>query len=173
MGINIEIKARCDDLESFKSKLLQLPVSYEGEDFQIDTFFTVPNGRLKLRESILYGNILIPYIRPDREGLKQSDYELIPISDPQKVKYLLGNILEIKGEVRKKRQIYFFENVRIHLDKVEQLGDFIEFEAVIDDEKAIDANIKKTHWLLNYFLITDDQLVKVAYIDLLGLYTSV
>ena len=97
MGINIEIKAHCDDLESLKTKLLQLPVSYEGQDLQIDTFFNVPNGRLKLRESTLYGNILIPYLRPDRDGPKQSNYELIPVSDPQKVKILIVKILGIKG----------------------------------------------------------------------------
>lgn len=167
MGINIEIKAHCDDLETLKTKLLQLPVSYEGQDLQIDTFFNVPNGRLKLRESTLYGNILIPYLRPDRDGPKQSNYELIPVSDPQKVKILIGKILGIKGEVRKKRQIYLFENVRIHLDEVEQLGNFMELEAVINDEKTIDENREKTQWLLNYFQITDEQLVEVAYMDLL------
>ncbi len=167
MGINIEIKARCDDLDIFKSKLLQLPVTFEGEDFQVDTFFNVPQGRLKLRESILYGNILIPYLRPDQDGPKQSDYELIPISDPQRLKGLLGKIFGIKGEVRKKRQIYLFENVRIHLDEVEKLGNFIEFEAVVDDEKAINENKDKTQWLSNYFEIANDQLVELAYMDLL------
>lgn len=167
MGINIEIKAYCGDLESFKSKLLQLPVTFEGEDSQVDTFFQVSHGRLKLRESILYGNILIPYLRPDKEGPKQSDYELIPISNPQKVKTLLGQILGTMGEVKKKRGIYFFENVRIHLDEVEKLGNFIEFEAVVDDEKTIDKSREKTQWLINYFNITDDQLVEVAYMDLI------
>jgi predicted adenylyl cyclase CyaB len=172
MGINIEIKAHCDNLESFKSKLLQLPVTFEGEDTQIDTFFRVSHGRLKLRESTIYGNILIPYLRPNKEGPKQSDYELIRVSNPQKVKILLGQILGIVGEVMKKRTIYLFENVRIHLDEVEQLGSFIEFEAVIDDEKAVNRNKEKTQWLLNYFNITDNQLIKVAYVDLIKQQTT-
>ena len=167
MGTNIEIKAQCDDLEIFRSRLLQLPVILEGEDFQVDTFFNVPNGRLKLRESTLYGNILIPYTRPDKKGPRQSDYELVPVSDPQKLKKVLGNILGIKGQVRKKRQIYFYENVRIHLDVVEKLGNFIEFEAVVDDEKTINENHNKVNWLVDYFNITNKQLVKVAYLDLL------
>lgn len=168
MGINIEIKARCDDLDLFKSKLLQLPVTLEGEDFQTDTFFKVPQGRLKLRVSTLYGSILIPYLRVDQEGTKQSEYELIPVSDPQKTRNLLGEILGLKGEVKKRRQIYLFENVRIHLDEVEKLGNFIEFEAVIDDMKQIESNNEKVQWLLEYFNIESDHLLKAAYIDLLS-----
>ena len=167
MGINIEIKAYCDDLELFKSKLLQLPVTFKGMDFQTDTFFNVPHGRLKLRESSLYGNILIPYLRPDQEGPKQSEYELIPISDAQKIKNLFSKILGIKGEIKKKRQIYLFENVRVHLDEVEKLGNFIELETVIDDEKTINENKEKTKWLLRYFNIDSSQLVESAYIDLI------
>ena len=167
LGINIEIKARCDDLELFKSRVLQLPVTFEGEDFQTDTFFKVPQGRLKLRESSLYGNKLIPYLRPDQDGPKQSDYELIPISDPQKIKDILNKILGIKGEVRKRRQIYIFENVRIHLDKVERLGNFIEFEAVIDDEKQLEFNNEKIQWLLKFFNIDSTHLIEAAYIDLM------
>lgn len=169
MGINIEIKARCENLDLFKSRLVQLPVTFEGEDIQIDTFFNAPNGRIKLRESRLYGDILIPYTRPDEQGPKQSTYELIPVSSPLKIKMLLGEILGLKGEVRKKRSIYFFENVRIHLDEVQKLGSFTEFEAVVDDENDIEENRVKTQWLLEYFRITEDQLVKVAYADLLKL----
>lgn len=167
MGKNIEIKARCDNLYDFKSKLLQLPVTFEGEDFQVDTFFKVSKGRLKLRESSLSGNVLIPYLRPDQKGPIQSDYDLIKISNPQKLKFLLTEILGIKGEVRKKRAIYYFENVRIHLDEVEKLGNFIEFEAVVDDKEAINENEKKVQWLLNYFNINNDKLIDAAYMDLL------
>ncbi|HEM49496.1 MAG TPA: class IV adenylate cyclase [Caldithrix sp.] len=169
MGINIEIKARCDNLDVFKSKLLQLPVTFEGEDFQTDTFFIVPHGRLKLRESTLYGNILIPYLRPDQEGPKQSNYEIIPLADSQKTKLLLSSILGIKGEIIKKRQIYLYENVRVHLDEVEGLGSFIEFEAVIDDDSEIGINKEKIDWLLSYFNIGADHLVKTAYIELFGI----
>ena len=168
MGINLEIKARCDDLEAFKSRILQLPVSYEGEDSQLDTFFNVPQGRLKLRESTMYGKILIPYIRPDRDGPKQSEYQLIPISDAGKTKSLLSEILGIKGEVKKRRRIYLYENVRIHLDEVENLGNFIEFEAVIDDANQIGDNKEKVQWLLEYFDIKPDHLIERAYIELPG-----
>lgn len=169
MGINIEIKARCDDLDSFKSRLLQLPVTFEGDDFQTDTFFKVPKGRLKLRESTLYGDILIPYIRPNREGLKQSNYEIIHVLDSQKTKNLFDTILGLKGEVKKRRQIYLFENVHIHLDEVEKLGNYIEFEAVIDNEEQIKSNNEKVKWLLEYFNIDFNHLISEAYIDLLSI----
>ncbi|MEJ2052791.1 MAG: class IV adenylate cyclase [Calditrichaceae bacterium] len=167
MGLNVEIKARYDDLETFQTQVIQLPVTFEGEDIQIDTFFNVKTGRLKLRESLLYGNLLIPYLRPDQTGPKQADYELIKISDPKKLKFLFDEILGIYGTVRKKRRIYLFENVRIHLDAVENLGSFIEFEAVVDDAADIKVNEEKINWLLDYFKINKDQLINVAYMDLL------
>jgi len=36
--------------------------------------------------------------------------------------------------VRKRREIYLVENVRIHLDEVEGLGTFLEFEAMLDQQ---------------------------------------
>lgn len=167
MGKNIEIKACCSNLKLFKSKLLQLPVTFEGVDFQTDTFFNVSHGHLKLRESSLYGNLLIPYNRPDQEGPKNSDYELIPISNTKKIKDLFSKILGINGKIKKRRQIYLYENVRIHLDEVETLGKFIEFEAVVDNERATDENKNKIQWLINYFNIDSSKLVESAYIDLL------
>lgn len=167
MGRNIEIKAFCYDVAEFKTKLENLPTTFEGDDVQIDTFFKVPKGRLKLRESKLYGNILIPYLRPDQSGPKQADYGLIQIDDVEKIKTLFIEILGVMGVVRKKRQVYLYQNVRVHIDDVETLGTFIEFEAVIQNPHTLNENRKKVEWLLAYFGIDQSHLINDAYMDLL------
>lgn len=167
MSLNIEIKARCGDIKKFKEKLLKLPVIFEGADKQTDTFFKTPKGRLKLRESTLYGNLLIPYLRPDQSAPKTSDYTLIKIDDLVKTKQLLGSILGVKKIVHKERYIYHYENVRIHIDQVKDLGGFIEFEAVVDNSQNIDQNKKKLEWLMKYFNISESDLLSEAYMDML------
>lgn len=167
MGQNMEIKACCRDVPLFRKKLESLPVRFEGDDVQTDTFFCVSNGWLKFRESKLYGNTLIPYQRPRQSEPKQSDYSLIPITNGEKTKHLLSQLLGVNGIVKKTRAIYWYENVRIHLDTVENLGEFIEFEAVLPDAAEHEVNYKKLNWLMDYFGIQKTDLISEPYLELL------
>jgi len=74
---------------------------------------------------------LIWYARPDEDAPKASDYLLITIDDPATLRHALQVALGIRAVVEKRREIFFRDNVRIHLDLVTSLGDFIEFEAVL------------------------------------------
>ncbi len=167
MGKNIEIKARCKDLKKVRKLLKQLSARLEGIDIQTDTFFRVARGRLKMRESSLYGALLIPYVRTDSKGPKKSEYTLIQTPDVLKTKKLLSRILGVRGVVEKKREIYIYKNVRIHLDQVKNLGTFIEFEAVVsphDNEYDSHSNIEH---LMNYLHVKEKDLISGAYIDIL------
>ena len=167
MSFNIELKAQCSDLERFEQKVLALKARLDGHDRQTDTFFAVPKGRMKLRESTLYGNFLIPYLRPNQDGPKKSDYALIKTETPEQNRKILSTMFGIELVVRKERTIYLYDNVRIHMDRVEGLGNFIEFEAVLEDENLIAANRDKLQKLLDYFGIPATDLVSVAYADML------
>jgi len=167
MSFNIELKAHCADLDAFEERVKQLPHTFDGLDNQVDTFYPVPKGRLKLRESSLYGNFLIPYLRPDDSGPKRSDYSLLPVTDVLSTKRILNKMFDALLTVKKIRKIYLYENVRIHLDQVEKLGDFIEFEAVVKRESVVAENQKKLDKLIAYFGITEKDFVPVAYADLL------
>jgi len=167
VGLNIEIKAHCQNLEIVKKKLQALPVESAGVDRQTDTFFMTPKGRLKLRQSSLYGNLLIPYLRADQQGPKQSQYVLIELSDADRVNSLLTEILGVRLVVSKIREIYLYENVRIHLDQVDHLGDFIELEAAIEDELQLSENYKKVDYLMKALGIRKNDLIDSAYVDLL------
>lgn len=132
VGFNLEIKARCADLAGARSRARALATERLGVDRQVDTYFRTPRGRLKLRESSLSGGQLIPYLRPDADGPRRADYQVLPVAEPERLKQLLTWILGVHRVVRKEREILRYENVRIHLDRVEGLGAFVELEAVYD-----------------------------------------
>ena len=117
----IEIKARCDQPEKIKTILTSKDALFKGVDHQIDTYFQVPNGRLKLREGNIE-NHLIQYHRPNQAGPKKSSVTLYKTTPNASLKTVLTNALGIKVVVDKKRAIYYIENIKFHVDVVEQLG---------------------------------------------------
>lgn len=167
MSFNIELKASCANIDLFERKVLKLSHAFDGIDNQTDTFFNVSKGRIKLRESTLYGNFLIPYLRPDNSGPKRSDYSLLPVSDVAATKRILDTMFGTLLIVRKVRKIYLHKNIRIHLDRVDGLGDFIEFEAVVEQEADIPENQATLDTLIRYFEIDKEDFIARAYADLL------
>jgi adenylate cyclase class IV len=52
---NLEIKARCADLDAARERARAVATRRLGIDRQTDTYFVTRRGRLKLRESSLSG----------------------------------------------------------------------------------------------------------------------
>lgn len=126
--INIEIKARTSRAPFIRQYLLNHQAQVHGTDEQADTYFNVPNGRLKLREGNIENN-LIYYQRAETAGAKQSNVDLIKTEDGPGLRNLLTKALGVKAVVKKKREIYYIGNVKFHLDTLEGLGSFVEIEA--------------------------------------------
>ena len=168
LATNIEIKARCADLAAARAIARRVASEHVGLDRQVDTYFLTRSGRLKLRESSLSGGQLIPYLRPDRPGPKRSDYQVVPVPDPPVLKRILSEILGVHRVVEKRREIFLCENVRIHLDRVEGLGDFLELEAVTDGTPAAEAAARRVvDQLMRELGVGEDDLVAVSYEGLL------
>ena len=133
MPLNIEIKARSNRLDEIRELLRSWGARELGTDHQTDTYFHCPKGRLKLRE----GNIehsLIHYERPDQEGPKRSEVSLYHPKEPgPELKEVLTQAFGVWKTVKKAREIFFVENVKIHLDTVDGLGTFVEIEAIDRD----------------------------------------
>ncbi|MGE3908828.1 MAG: class IV adenylate cyclase, partial [Chloroflexota bacterium] len=106
--VNIEIKARCANLDRARATLMQLGARMVGPDYQADTYFQVPNGRLKLREGQIENNLIF-YARPDQEGPKRSDVILYGTRPGTDLKALLTAALGTLVTVEKRREIYFVE----------------------------------------------------------------
>lgn len=164
--INIEIKARCSNQDRIRAILKSKNADFKGLDHQVDTYFKVNSGRLKLREGDIE-NYLIFYDRKDQEGPKQSNVTLLGVEPKTEIKDILTKALGVLVVVDKLREIYFIENVKFHVDVVKDLGTFMEIEAIdtggIPKEK-LTAQCK--HYT-NLFGINKDDIISVSYSDLL------
>lgn len=165
---NIELKARLRDLEAARRIAESLASSPGREEHQIDTYFHCREGRLKLREIVGEGAQLIWYARADAEGPKPSQYQLVPAADGGPLKQALTSALGIRAVVDKRRAIYRYENVRIHLDRVDGLGDFLEFEAVLSAEADEPAAYAKLKRLSDNFGIADNDRICGSYGELVS-----
>ncbi|MFC2161244.1 class IV adenylate cyclase [Acidobacteriota bacterium] len=170
MSISIfEIKSRCSDPTKIRDILKARKAFYKGKDLQIDTYFNVSSGRLKLREGKIENN-LIYYDREDKKGPKRSFVNLYttdPVSSLN-LKALLSKALGVLVEVEKQREIYFVENVKFHVDIVKNLGSFVEIEAIDRDGSIGVVELKKQcKYFLNLFKIPEKDLISHSYSDLL------
>lgn len=165
--INIEIKAHCAQPKTIKEILSKQQARYHGTDHQIDTYFKVPFGRLKLREGNIE-NALIHYCRPDKTGPKRSEVLLYDTQPQSNLKALLIKSLGVLTVVDKYRDIYFIDNVKFHLDAIDRLGTFLEIEAI--DQKGNLGTIhlqEQCNFYLRLFDIQKRDLIDKSYSDLL------
>jgi len=133
--LNVEIKARCADPEAVRAALRGRGADFRGLDRQTDTYFRCADGRLKLREGDIE-NALIHYARVDQAGPKESRVTMCAVGPGGALRPVLERALGVLVTVRKRREIWFVGNVKIHVDEVDGLGSFVEVEA-IDEEGTI------------------------------------
>lgn len=165
--LNVEIKARCKNRDRIRKLLKNKEAGFKGVDHQIDTYFNVVTGRLKLREGSIENNLIF-YQRSDVAEPKTSDIKLFPVEQSKELKALLATALGIKVTIDKQREIYFIDNVKFHLDNVEGLGSFIEIEAIEKDGNIGEAALREQceHYL-ELFSISKQDLIKNSYSDML------
>ena len=164
---NIEIKAKTSNHSRIRQFLLQQGADFRGTDFQTDTYFKVPFGRLKLRQGNIE-NSLIFYERENIPGPKQSDFDLATIANDEEVKAILGKALGIKTTVKKSREIYYIRNVKFHLDTLFGFGEFVEIEATnIGTDISVNELREQCQFYLDAFDITENDLLPVSYSDML------
>jgi adenylate cyclase class IV len=164
---NVEIKARLRDPLRVRPLAASLSDAPGEVLHQEDTFFRVPAGRLKLRVLGEGRGELILYSRADEAGPKASEYSIAPTSDPQALRRILCAVLEVDGVVRKERMLYRIGQTRLHLDRVEGLGEFLELEVVLRPGQSVSDGIRTAREILDRLGIGEEDLVRGAYRDLL------
>lgn len=171
MPRNVEIKARVDDLATLELRVRELAQERGAGEPEVlhqrDTYFRIPDGRLKLRD---FGNgsaELIFYRRPDDAGPKTSIYRKVETDDPAGLRALLTEALELEGEVVKERHLWLLDRTRIHLDRVERLGDFVELEVVLAEDETEATGATEAREVMTTLGISNEDLVAGAYVDLL------
>jgi predicted adenylyl cyclase CyaB len=163
MPQNLEIKARIPSLSDAENSARRLPAKWEGVLKQRDTYFAVPNGRLKLREIEGKQSELIFYDRPEADSQRWSTYTIYPTSDPGRLLTVLQSAFTIRGIVEKERTLYLYENARIHLDAVRHLGSFLEFEVIVGSSREQAGELMME--LRAAFSITEATIIRCSYID--------
>jgi predicted adenylyl cyclase CyaB len=164
--INIEIKAKCNNQDAIRKILQTGNARFCGIDHQVDTYFNVNSGRLKLREGNIE-NALIHYLRDNNDEPKESDVLLYQNNKDGLLKELLTRALGVIVTVDKKREIYFIDNVKFHLDNVKDLGDFVEIEAIGNDVLDKHSLMEQCKFYLNLFGIAKEDLIPYSYSDML------
>lgn len=167
MPRNVEVKARIDSIEDVLPRVLGCTDGLPQAIAQDDTFFACASGRLKLRVFCDGRGELIAYRRPDTLGPKVSDYLVTVVDDPDALRATLACALGIVGRVVKQRTLLLAGRTRVHLDRVEGLGDFLELEVVLRDDESADDGAAVAHAMLNRLGVDAAQLVTRAYLDLL------
>ena len=165
MARNVEIKARIGSVEALLPVVAALADQGPFEIAQDDAFFRCEAGRLKLRDFLDGTGELIFYRRADLRGTKESFYLRAPTSAPDPLRQLLSLACGQVGRVVKHRTLFLVGRTRIHLDRVEGLGDFLELEVVLGDGESAEAGVRESHALMARLGIERQQLVEGAYVD--------
>ncbi len=164
---NVEIKAKCAQPEKIRNLLEQRNAEFKGTDYQVDTYFNCRTGRLKLRQGNIE-NYLIHYQRENKQGPKDSLVTLFKTTPETNMKQVLEKALGILVEVKKQREIYFIGNVKFHIDEVEQLGNFVEIEAINDSGQiSRERLLAQCREYMKLFGIEAGDLIDCSYSDLL------
>lgn len=168
MARNIEIKARIDSVQALAAMAAQWSDGGPSYLEQDDTFFSCATGRLKLRAFPDGSGVLIFYRRANAKGPKESFYETAPTDAPDALRTTLSLAYGQAGRVRKHRTLFTVGRTRVHLDRVEGLGDFLELEVVLQDGDTLAGGEAEALAVMDKLGVHRTQLIEDAYVDLLA-----
>lgn len=163
---NIEIKSPLADRPGTEERLRSLGAKLEWTRRQVDTFFNSPSGWLKLREAEDCQSELISYRRSvEDSGPRESDYHILRIDEPSELLSVLESSLGILGRVEKQRALWIYRNTRVHLDRVEGLGNFLELETVLADIDGAEGTAESEE-VINLLELDRKSFISVPYLEL-------
>jgi predicted adenylyl cyclase CyaB len=164
---NLELKARCADLEAARARAERLGARPVETMHQRDTFYAAPRARLKLREVGEGRGELIAYHRADVAAARSSDYEIYATDDAAGLGAVLAEALGVSGTVEKRRRLLCYGRTRIHLDEVAGLGTFVELETVLAGQSEDEARAELDR-VMRALELRPEDVVARAYVDLGG-----
>jgi predicted adenylyl cyclase CyaB len=167
MSRNVEIKARIQNVALLAPQVAALATEGPLDLAQDDTFFKCETGRLKLRAFSNDAGELIFYQRVNQSGPKESFYLRSPTSSPENLRESLSLAYGQIGRIRKYRTLYLVGRTRVHLDRVEGLGHFLELEVQLVDDEPPEHGVREAGELMEKLGIGAEQLIEGAYLDLL------
>lgn len=164
MKKNYEIKCSLSDYKTLRKKILDSGRYVYSKENQRDIYYKVRKGRLKLRVINNQTGNLIYYNRNEKSGKRISNYVIFRTSEFKELSQLLKILYSVKIEVLKTREIFVRKNIRIHLDKIKQLGSFLEIEITGNNLNSSELQMSK---LISQLGLNENQFIKNSYSDLL------
>lgn len=167
---NVEFKAELRDLQIARAVARSLKAPLVATITQTDTYYTTFNGRLKKREAIADGEPEpVEYIHYDRDNRSRPKLSAFHIMTEDEFRERYGSEdPAVWLTVRKTREVYLLDHVRIHLDDVEELGRFIEFEALVSKNNNVARAHETVEHLRAQFAPVMGEPISVGYSDLLA-----
>jgi adenylate cyclase class IV len=171
---NLEFKARTTDLKATMSEVRQKGAELWGDLRQTDTYFRVPRGRLKLRETPTFPAELIYYERDEEAAGRPSNYIVSRCGEGAALREVLSAALDTWVVVRKRRTLLLLDTIRVHLDNVDALGSFVEIEVPVDESttlRAIEAEAaarQRLDVLIEALGLTWEHCIRASYADLIA-----
>ena len=117
-----------------------------------------------MREIAGIGAELVQYERGEASSERWSRYVKVGVPDPEAIGRALTDALGVLTVVRKERKLFMYKGARIHLDQVEGLGSFIEFEVPSDGQENPAVLMKE---LRRIFRVDEKAIEKGSYSDIL------
>lgn len=164
---NLELKVEVKDFYAILQNITSLGAKRVDTLYQTDRYFLIGEKRLKLRD-VNGGSQLIYYSRPNHPNSRLSRYYIFTFKDQQRtvIEKLLNMFLAVKAVVIKKRVLYQYKHTRIHLDEVENLGNFLELETVLDESIPQNNFYEEHDAIINALELSRYKKIKSSYSDL-------
>jgi adenylate cyclase class 2 len=162
---NLEAKFPLADPEGARAKAIEKGFEPREVFDQTDTFFVTARGKLKLREQSNQA-WLIYYDRANAADLQFSEYEIVPVIDPENMRFILSVAFGVRAVVRKTRELLMRRNLRLHLDRVEGLGQFGELEAVLAPHDLAETFRGEVDEMLEALNVARSNLIDRSYFEL-------
>lgn len=164
MPLNLEIKVKVESHSKIIRKLKELNAEYCGVLKQKDVYFNIKYSLLKLRiengnESVIFYNR-----EESKSKTRWSDYSILHLKNNDGENFF-SKLFNIEAVVEKKRQLYIFDNTRIHLDTVKNLGKFIELETIVVKNKKVAE--RRFNFINNYLELNKSEEIRKSYKNLL------
>jgi len=170
---NLEFKALADRQEEIRAACIRLGAVLKRTSRQIDTYFDVRRGRLKLRENTSLGSSLIYYERLDSPELRESDFRLIPLDEKQgELREALARSLGVTVMVDKQREVYVHGNALINLDTLAGIGCFVEIEVNVGAAGGLDRAGEEARLLRQSLGISQADIIPWSYSDLVPMHET-
>ncbi len=162
MPTNLELKIKVTSHQSLIKILEQIGAENKGMLIQKDVYYSIPKGLLKLRIENGYES-LIYYNRNEDDKNRWSDFEVLEFENGKGEKFF-NNLFDVKVIVKKKRELFNYDDTRIHLDTVKFLGKFLELETLVLNGK-INAK-RRFEKIISLLELDESKQIRKSYKDL-------